>query len=339
MAEEAIANAPEDKPQLDAPAPAPVVHVAPGPHISLQAFSTRRMMTDVLIALVPIVGVSLYVFRWYAVVQLGICIAGCIVAEAIFTAMRGRRPTLGDCSAIVTGAILALSLPATAPWYVGVIGSFAAIGLGKVIFGGLGGNIFNPAMVGRAFVMIAFTGAMAAPGYMDVSSSVQAVTEATPMTVMKDGGSMSLLPLLLGNANGSLGETSALACLIGGLFLCVRRTAAWQLPAGALLSVAVLGGVTELLSPSNMTVLHHLMGGALLLGAFFIITDPVSSPLTPWGRFIGGLVFGALVMLMRFLSAYPEGVMFAVLLMNALVPLINRWTIPRPVGGPVPAKK
>ena len=159
------------------------------------------------------------------------------------------------------------------------------------------------------------------------------------MTVMKYGGDIVLKELFLGTTNGSLGETGALACLIGGLYLCLRRTAAWQIPLGTLISVAVIGGLIDLIAPSNMTVTHHLLGGALLFGTFFIITDPVTSPLTARGRFIFGLGFGALVMLMRTLSAYPEGVMFAVLLMNAIAPLINRWTIPKPIGGPVPAKK
>lgn len=324
-------------------APAPAIHVAPSPHLSLQRFTTRRMMLDVLIAMTPLLCVSLYMFRLYAAVQIGICVASCLAAEGLFTAIRRKPCSLGDGSAVVTGIILAFSLPGAAPWYIGVIGSFVAIGIAKVIFGGLGMNIFNPAMVGRAFVMIAFTGAMAAGGYIDAqpwtATAGDVITQATPMTVLKDGGSVSLAGLLIGTTNGSLGETSAIAAILGGLYLCIRRVAAWQIPAGAVLAVAGIAGVIDLVGSSNITTLHHLLGGALLFGSFFIITDPVTSPLTPWGRFIFGLGFGASVMMLRTLSAYPEGVMFAVLLMNAVVPLINRWTVPTPIGGPVPVKQ
>ncbi len=322
-------------------APPPAVHVAPAPHLTVAALTTRRMMIDVLIGLLPLIGVSIYVFRIYAVQQLLLCVLSCMLAERVFTWMRRKPSSLGDCSAAVTGVILALSLPGTAPWYVGLIGSAAAIGLGKIVFGGLGQNIFNPAMVGRAFVMIAFTSAMAAGGYVDADSSVQAITQATPLTAaaQKTPQIAPLWDLLLGTTNGSLGETSAIACVLGGLYLCLRRTAAWQIPLGVILSAGIIAGIVNLTDmQAQWTALHHLAGGALLFGAFFIATDPASSPLTPKGRFIFGLGVGALVMLLRCLSAYPEGVMFAVLMMNAVVPLINRWTVPRPLGGPVPVK-
>ena len=322
-------------------APAPSLEVAPGPHLHTTKLSTRRMMADVLIALVPLVVAALAVFRMGAVMQIVVCTAAALVAEYLFTAMRGKPFSLGDGSAAVTGLILALSLPGTAPWYVGAIGSFSAIGLGKVVFGGLGQNVFNPAMVGRAFVMIAFPAAVGASAYVDTSSVVEAVTRATPLTALKQEGlPTSLADLFIGSTNGSLGETSALACLIGGLYLCIRRTASWEIPAGVIAAVAVIAGLINLTDmQAHWTVAHHILGGALLFGAFFIATDPVSSPLTPKGKWIFGAGVGALVMLLRKLSGYPEGVMFAVLIMNALVPLINRWTIPVPVGGPVPEPK
>jgi electron transport complex protein RnfD len=315
-------------------AAAPVIHVSPSPHLSNQALTTQRIMLDVVIGLLPVVLMALYVFRLYAVKQLAICVVSCLAAEALFTKMRGRSLPLKDCSALVTGVILALSLPGPAPWYVGFIASFVAIGIGKTIFGGVGMNLFNPAMVGRAFVMIAFASVLAAAGYQDAGSAVDAVTQATPMDTFKQTGvATPLSALFFGLTNGSLGETSALACLIGGLFLCIRRTASWEIPAGVILAVAVFGGIANLINPdAAWTVLHHLLGGSLLFGAFFIATDPVSSPLTPKGKFIFGLGVGALIMLLRLLSGYPEGVMFAVLLMNGLTPLINRWTIPQPLG-------
>jgi electron transport complex protein RnfD len=196
-------------------------------------------------------------------------------------------------------------------------------------------NLFNPAMVGRAFVMIAFAGNLAASGYIDSASGVDILSQATPLTVYKQTGAATPLSLLFwGQTNGSLGETSALACLLGGLYLCFRRVASWEIPAGVLVSAVIIGGLANLADLINpWTALHHLLGGALLFGAFFIATDPVTSPLTAKGKWIFGVGIGVLVMLLRLLSGYPEGVMFAVLLMNALTPLINRWTIPRPFGG------
>ncbi|MFP4032231.1 MAG: RnfABCDGE type electron transport complex subunit D [Desulfococcaceae bacterium] len=315
-------------------APAPVLHVASSPHLSDTSMTTRGMMRDVLIGLAPVVAMAIYVFQMYAVKQLAICVASCLAAETLFTRMRGRRETLWDYSAAVTGVILALSIPGTAPWYVGFIASVTAIGLGKAIFGGLGMNLFNPAMVGRAFVMIAFASALGAAAYVDPEAGVDMISQATPLDTFKQSGqSTSLSALFFGLTNGSLGETSALACLIGGLYLCIRRTASWEIPAGVVGAVVVLGGVANLLNPeSQWTVLHHLLGGSLLFGAFFIATDPVSSPLTPKGKWIFGIGVGAIIMLLRVFSGYPEGVMFAVLLMNSVTPLINRWTIPDPLG-------
>ena len=314
------------------------LNIVYSPHMANTSFTAKRMMLDVIIALLPIIGVALWVFREYAEKQLIICISTALISEAIFTAMRKKPFTLFDGSALVTALILALSLPGTAPWYVGVIASVIAISLGKVVFGGLGQNLFNPAMVGRAFVMIAFAGAMGAGAYVVASGEnvIDAMTCATPLTVLKTAG-VSELPsihnLLIGNVNGSLGETSALACLIGGIYLCVRRTAAFEIPLASIITVtllALVGGAEQ--------VLPHLLGGAFLFGSFFIATDPVSSPVTSKGRWIFGALFGALVMLLRKLSGYPEGVMFAILLANGLAPLINRWTIPTPVGGPVPVR-
>jgi len=347
-----------------AAAPPPLLDVAPSPHLSARGFSTRRMMLDVLIALVPAVGVAAWVFKIFAAAQLLICVAACLLAEMAFTAMRGRCwRVITDGSALVTGVILALSLPWNTPWYVAVIASVVAVGIGKVVFGGLGQNLFNPAMVGRAFVMICFAGALGTKAYIakNPSGVPDVVTRATPMKVMDDRlkevrkarqtgapipafdekqkRAISPLDLFRGTTNGSLGEVSALACLLGGLYLCLRRTASWEIPAGTILATAVLAGIHTLVSPElGVNVLHHLLGGALLFGAFFIATDPVSSPLTPKGKWIFGAGIGALVMLIRLLAGYPEGVMFAVLLMNAAVPLINRWTIPTPLGGPVPVR-
>ncbi|MDY6913425.1 MAG: RnfABCDGE type electron transport complex subunit D [Planctomycetota bacterium] len=324
----------------EAKKPAAAIHVAPAPHLS-SGSTSRRMMIDVLIALVPVAAVSLWIFQWYALKQIIVCVAGCVVAEAVFTAMRRRPIALGDCSAVVTGLILAFSMPGTAPWWVGAIGSAVAIGLGKVVFGGIGQNIFNPAMVGRAFVMVAFTKFLGAGGYVDIHAAADAITQATPMTAaFKAGEGFDLLKLLTGQTNGSLGETSAIACLLGGLYLCIRRTASWQIPAGAILGLLAAAGIDNLAHPAaSWTALHHLFGGAFMLGAFFICTDPVTSPLTSKGKFIFGLIFGLLVMLIRLFTNYPEGVMFSVLLVNAITPLLNRWTVRKPLGWVAEARK
>jgi len=334
-----------------------VLHVAPSPHLSDSTLTTRRMMIDVLIALVPVMVMAVVVFEWYAVVQVGLCVLVCTGTEAVAGWMRGRRAPIDDYSAAVTGVILGLSLPWSAPWYVAVIGSVTAIGLGKAVFGGLGYNIFNPAMVGRAFVMLSFAKQLGAGAYVFTHAKLAVLTQATPLSIAKQfaadltagkvtaGDAQVKLEaandfwaLLVGWQNGSLGETSALALLIGGAYLCVRRAASWQIPAGILLSAFLfveLGHWTDL---TVFSPLRHLISGSLLLGAFFIATDPVTSPVTSTGKFIFGLGIGFLTVVIRLFSGYPEGVMFAVLLMNASVPFVNRWTVPRPLGGPPTGK-
>lgn len=318
--------------------PQPAYHVAPSPHIFNKAISTRWMMYDVIIALSPVIVLSIFFFHANAVKQMLLCTIACLVAEAVFTAMRGRSLTLVDGSAAVTGLILGLSLPWNAPIYVSVIGSFVAVGLGKTVFGGLGMNIFNPAMVGRAFVMLSFPAATGASAYINPNSAMNIMSQATPLSAakMQIGSVPELWPLLIGSHNGSLGETSVLACLAGGIYLCARRSASWEIPVSMLISLSIVGYILEITSLTPLTVLQQLACGSIFFGAFFIATDPVTSPLTEKGKWIFGIGIGILTAIIRIFSGYPEGVMFAVLLMNAAVPLINQWTTPRPLGG-VPA--
>lgn len=313
----------------------PVIQVSPSPHLVQSATSTQKMMVDVLIALLPVTAMALYYFGIYALLQLAVCLGSALLAEFLFVKMRGRNVTLKDGSAIITGIILGLSLPGTAPWYVGFIAAFIAIGIGKIIFGGLGMNLFNPAMVGRAFVMIAFAGSMAASGFEKVDTGVDAMSQATPLNAHQMNDVITpLADLFWGTTNGSLGETSALACLLGGLYLLIRRTASWQIPAGMVAAVVMIGGIADVAGNSGgWTVLHHIFSGAFLFGAFFIATDPVTSPLTGKGKWVFGFGVGLLTMVLRLYSGYPEGVMFAILLMNSVTPLINRWMIPTPFGG------
>lgn len=332
------ASVPATPPSRSAP---PRLSVAPGPHIADRSLTTQRMMADVMLGLLPLVAVAIAQFRQHALFQIAVTTCVAVIAEWVFTRMRGRVPTLWDGSAVVTGLILALSLPASAPWYAGTVGAVVAIGIGKAIFGGLGQNLFNPAMVGRAFAMIAFPASMGASAYVKPAFDIDIVSGATPLTALKMGGTVTpILPLFLGTTNGSIGETSALAVLLGGLYLCARRTASWEIPAGASLALLMATVLPTLWRGfSGWTPAHELCAGAFLYGAFFIATDPVTSPLTPRGKWLFGIGFGLLVLLIRRLSSYPEGVMFAVLIMNALVPLINRATIPTPIGGPLPIQK
>ncbi len=332
--------------------PAPAIHVAPSPHLQDTSLTTRRMMIDVLIGLAPLMVAAVIVFRMAAVLQVAVCVFACMLTELVFTTMRRKPFSLADCSAIVTGIILAFSLPWNSPWHVTIIGAVTGIGLGKVIFGGLGFNIFNPAMVGRAFVMLAFSAALAAPAFVDNSVehltpifkvfgvNADVITSATPMTAYKEQGMFTnWFRLFLGNTNGCIGETSALACILGGLYLCIRKVASWEIPVGSIIAVTIIAGIMAGVGKNVNIISQHLLGGAFLFGAFFIATDPVTSPLTAKGKFIFGLAFGALVMFIREYSGYPEGVMFSVLLVNGIAPLINRWTVPKPFGGPVPARK
>ena len=323
----------------------PLLQVAPSPHLHASHLSTQRVMLDVLIALIPVCAVSCWVFGWYAVKQLALCEITALATETLCAALRRRKSPVWDLSASVTAVLLALSLPWNAPAYIAIIATVVAIGLGKAAFGGLGFNLFNPAMVGRAFVMLSFAREMGASGYVAPVPGLDVISQATPLTAARQyvaalasGAPVAesvqnafqnippLPDLFLGIANGSLGETSVGAICLGGLYLCMLLTAA------AMLGLMQLLGLTN----DGFGALHHLGSGALFLGAFFIATDPVTSPLTRRGRCIFASGLGALICLFRALSSYPEGVMFAVLFMNAMVPLINRYTIRKPIGGPVP---
>jgi len=325
-------------PQTQLPNP---IQVAPSPHVAETHSTTRRMMIDVMIGLAPVLVMAVLVFHWYAVVQMGLCVLVCMVTETVCAWIRGRPTPVGDYSAAVTGVILGLSLP-WSPWYVGTLASVVAIVLGKVVFGGLGYNIFNPAMVGRAFVMLSFAKELGASAYVLMGARLEILTQQTPLTVAKEAAAgvtihENLWPLFIGQVNGSPGETSAMALLLGGLYLCLRRSAAWQIPVSMMAAGFVAAELAYWAGLTPYTATYHLLTGSFLFGAFFIATDPVTSPVTPKGHWWFGAGIGVLTIVIRVFSGYPEGVMFAVLLMNATVPLLNRWTIPRPIGGPAPA--
>jgi len=341
MAEaEAAPTTPPDTPK---PERADEFLISSAPHLAAGR-STRGVMFDVVLALAPLFVVAVRLYRGRAIKLTVATVAACLLTEAIANRLRGRKmDSLLDGSAIVTGTILAFSLPPNLPIYMAVIGGVVAIGLAKAVFGGLGHNLFNPAMVGRAFLLACFPVAMttwAEPGTLK-TVGVDAVTRATPLAAAKFGSDTvpGLRDLFLGNVAGSMGETSVLACLIGGIYLLARGTASWRQPVGMLAGATVFAAFAHLLNDERFAApLVHLNSGALMFGALFIATDYVGAPLTPAGRLIFGFGAGVLTMVIRLFGGYPEGVMYSILIMNALTPLIERWTVPEPFGGKVPAR-
>lgn len=329
------------------------ISVSFAPHVR-KPLSTQRIMLDVIIGLVPVMIAAGFYFRFRGLLLIGVCVVWCLALEWLCNVIRGKSSSLWDLSAVVTGIILALSLPPALPLWTAAIGSGVAIIVGKMVFGGLGANVFNPAMVGRAFLTVSFGMLMTAwtvPATLDPDlppvepTNIQDVrTQATPlawskMAIKDENGAKiynerQFLPTLTGNVAGSLGETSAIAILIGGIYLLVRRTIDIHIPLAVLLSAFVLAGIAYLIdSDAFVQPFYHLTSGALLFGAFFIATDPVTAPLTRRGMWLFGLGVGALTLLIRIVGEYPEGFMFAVLLMNGVTPLIDRLFRRVPVGG------
>ena len=331
------------------------IRVSFAPHISGR-FSTRSVMVDVVIGLVPAMVAAGYFFRIHAFILIPTCVISCVVTEWLCNVLRKKAnafESLGDFSAVVTGIILALSVPPSLPVWSAVIGSAFAIAIGKMVFGGLGANIFNPAMVGRAFLTACFGMLMTTwtvPATIDNSmpkisadNKVDARTQATPLAWSKEAikskegaedVKAQLVAAFTGEVGGCLGETSALALLIGGIYLLIRRTISLHIPLAVLLSAFVFATIAYLInSDAYVSPLCHLCSGGLLIGAFFIATDPVTAPLTTKGMWIFGAGVGALTVLIRIVGEYPEGMMYAVLLMNAVTPLIDRFCKLIPAGG------
>jgi len=311
-------------------------------------------MIDVLIGLVPAMAAAGYYFRLYALILICTCVISSVVTEWLCNLICKKPNSLGDFSAVVTGVILALSLPPSLPIWAAVIGSVFSIAIGKMVFGGLGSNIFNPAMVGRAFLTASFGMMMTTwtvPATIDSTmpriapeNMLHARTQATPLgwskIAIKDRNGAKIFndeqfeATLIGEVGGCLGETSAIALLIGGLYLLIRRTINFHIPLAVLLSAFVFGSIAYLIDPdAYMQPVFHLTSGGMLLCAFFIATDPVTAPLTRRGMWIFGAGVGTITMLIRIVGAYPEGVMFSVLLMNAVTPLIDRLCKRVPAGG------
>jgi electron transport complex protein RnfD len=311
-------------------------------------------MIDVIIGLAPVMAAAGYYFRIHALILICTCVISSVATEWLCNVIRKKPNSLGDFSAVVTGIILALSLPPKLPVWTAVVGSVFAVAIGKMVFGGLGANIFNPAMVGRTFLTVSFGVLMTSwtvPATIDAAmpaiaqeNIVHAKTQATPLAWSKLAIKNELgadiyseeqfKATFTGEVGGSLGETSVIALLIGGLYLLIRRTINFHIPLAVLASAFVFAAIAYWKdSYSYVQPFFHLCSGGLLLCAFFIATDPVTAPLTRRGMWIFGIGVGTITMLIRIVGEYPEGVMFSILLMNAVTPLIDRLCKRIPAGG------
>jgi electron transport complex protein RnfD len=307
----------------------------------------QRIMLDVIIALMPALAAAIWFFGWDAVRLTAACVGSCVAVEALCRKAMARDLGVGDLSAVVTGLLLAFNLPPSLPTWMAIVGSVFAIAVTKQLFGGIGYNPFNPALVGRVVLLISFPVAMTKWSVWNIPSpaaGIDAISTATPLGLVKtsllSSGSLpcqfdgaTMLQLFVGNQNGCIGEISALALLLGGAYMLLRRVISWHTPVCYLGTVAVFSGILWAMHPEqNMPPQFHLLAGGLMLGAFFMATDMVTTPVTRRGMMVFGIGCGLLTMIIRRWGGYPEGVSFAILIMNAITPLINRATKPRVFG-------
>ncbi|MBO7265184.1 MAG: RnfABCDGE type electron transport complex subunit D [Alistipes sp.] len=308
---------------------------APSPHIH-GGEKTQQIMGDVILALVPALAVSCYVLGWRVLMITAISVASALLFEYLIQRflLKGRT-TIGDLSAVVTGMLLAFNLPVGIPWWIVVIGSLVAIGIGKMTFGGLGCNPFNPALTGRIFLLIAYPVQMT-----DWTTSVPDAISGSTMLANVKAGALSLseldfVSLLGGHMNGSMGEIGALALILGGVYLLVRRVITWHIPVAVLGTMAIFG-LSVAIPDGGATLwqlpLFHLLAGGAMLGAIFMATDYSTSPMTHKGMIIYGVGIGVITMVIRLWGAYPEGMSFAIFIMNAATPLINKYCRPKRFG-------
>ena len=301
--------------------------ISSSPHIRDRE-TTTNIMGQVIVALLPATFFGISNFGISALVTILITVISAVIFEALYQKILGVKVTISDLSAVLTGLLLALNLPPEVPFWIPVIGSFFAIVVVKQLFGGLGQNFMNPALGARCFLLISFTGRMTTFTY-------DAITTATPLAQMKAGESVDVASMFWGTTAGTIGETSAIALIIGGVFLIVRRIINYRIPVFYIGTFAVLIMIYALASGRGFDVsflLAHLFGGGLMLGAFFMATDYVTSPITPLGKIIFGILLGVLTFLFRIFGASAEGVSYAIIIGNLLVPLIERITVPKSFG-------
>jgi electron transport complex protein RnfD len=314
--------------------------VAPAPHMH-NPHSTQSLMRDVIIALLPALAVSIWVYGLSVLYVTAIAVVSCVLVEYLIQKFLFKgAPTICNLSAVVTGILLAFNLPSNIPWWIIVIGAVVAIGVAKMTFGGLGHNPFNPALVGRVFLLIAYPVQMTSFAQPVGGEYVDAFAGATPLAALKaqaiEVGDVNLLNMFAGVMPGSMGEIAAAALLVGGLYMLWRRVITWHIPVAVLGSMAAFAFVVALAQGGGEALYalpaFHLLAGGAMLGAIFMATDYVTSPMTPKGMIIYGVGIGVITMVIRMWGAYPEGMSFAILLMNAVTPLINKYVKPRRFG-------
>lgn len=321
--------------------------VSPSPH-HYGNDSVSKIMYRVILALIPALAVSLVLFGMGALIVTGVAVVSCVFFEYLIARyIMKTEPTVWDGSAILTGLLLAFNVPSNLPVWIIIIGSLVSIGIGKMSFGGLGKNPFNPALVGRVFLLISFPVQMTSwPRAMESRwDYLDAETGATPLSVLKESLNngqpvseiMGQIPeysqMFLGNMSGSLGEMSALALILGGIYLLWKKVITWHIPGSILLTVVAFTGMMWLINPEQYAdPVFHLTAGGIMLGAIYMATDMVSSPMTPRGQIVFGVGIGVLTVVIRLFGAYPEGVSFAILIMNAFVPLIDKYMKPKRFG-------
>lgn len=297
------------------------------PHIH-SGRSTAGIMRDVIIALLPATVAGAVIFGLRALLVVAVCVASCVICEALFNLVVKKEQTVGDFSAAVTGLLLALNLPSTTPIWQCVVGSLFAIVIVKCLFGGLGCNLVNPAITARVFMLVSFSSMATSQGFPTI---VDTVSSATPLAAEGGPASVGLFDLFFGLTGGAIGETCAAALLLGFVYLLVRKVISWHVPVSFIGSVFVLSLLME--GFNFVAALSMVLSGGLLIGAIFMATDYVTSPSTASGKLIFGLGAGVLTFLIRYFGVYPEGVSFAILLMNILTPYIERWTAHKVFGG------
>lgn len=302
------------------------------PHIT-DKISSKQIMIEVCLALFPALIAGTFFFGFYALLVVALCVCSCVLFEFLYNLLRKKPQTIGDFSAVVTGLILGLNLPPRVPVYVPIIGGLFAIVIVKMLFGGLGKNFANPAATARIFLLLAWTGVMTTyilPVTFVSGAEIQTgaspiQTGATPLS----GQNASLLNLFLGNVGGSIGETSALALIIGGGYLIARQIIDWKIPLTLILTFCLF---TLIFKQDITTVLPAVLSGGLIFGAFFMATDYATSPNTTMGKIIFAATIGFIAVFIRQFSAMPEGLSFAIVLGNLIVPLLDKWIVPKPFG-------
>ncbi|WP_163323871.1 RnfABCDGE type electron transport complex subunit D [Draconibacterium mangrovi] len=318
--------------------------VSPSPHVH-SSESTQKIMLRVVYAMIPAMIWGIYMFGLDAV-RIGLLsVLSCLAVEFLIQKyIMKAKPSITDGSALITGVLLAFNVPASLPWWIIIIGAIAAMGVGKLSFGGLGSNVFNPALVGRVFLLISFPVQMTSWPVTRMME-VDAVSAATPLAIIKEGikngipvSQLQRLPNLsdmaIGFNHGSMGEISALLLVLGGLYMLWKKVITWQTPVSIILTVLVVSGIFWVVNPEMyVNPVYHIFTGGLMLGAIFMATDMVTSPMTGKGQLIYGIGIGLITISIRMFGAYPEGISFAILIMNAFVPLINMYIKPKRFGG------